>query len=271
MCLKLHRALTLWNGSGRAESFFLDVDEMFRAKVHRGMQLAIKRKQERITTSSAERVLNNLARRGITFEKESLTYDEDDAIGLIGEILLTETAIWLGYEPVFIKWQFSGTSKSRGIDLISRKRKGPRDLILMEAKHLHSGVKGSEKGTCSSQIRTRFVDSLDGFKHERALINLASIIAVVSSARRIQEAAGNSNGSTLDELFDFLLSRLREENYDLETHVFIDAKYCADETLFESVEGIDIPSEVGDHGVSLTLMETGQLESVSEEICERYV
>jgi len=266
---KLHRTFALWSGSGKATSFFVEVDEMLRLKVDQGMQMASRRKQERLTTSSTKMILSNLARRGITVEKESPTYDEEDAVGLIGEILLTETAICLGYEPVFVKWQLSGTSKSRGIDLVSRNRRGSRGPILMEAKHLHSGVKGNERGTCSSQIRVRFVDGLDEFKHERALINLASIIAIVSSARRIQGATCGS-GSGLDEVFNFLLSSLRLENYDLETHVFIDAKYCADETLSESVGSIGIPTEIGNHLVSLTLMQTGQLESVSEEICERY-
>lgn len=269
MSLKLHRTFTLWNGSGKAESFFLDVDEMLRAKVHQGMQMASKRKQERVTTSSAERVLNNLARRGITFEKESLTYDEDDAIGLIGEILLTEIAIWLGYEPVFVKWRVSGTSKSRGIDLVSRKRKGPRDLILMEAKHLHSSVKGKARGTCSSQIRTRFVDGLDEFKHERTLVNLASIIATVSLARRVGGGTASST-SHLDQVFNLLLSKLRSEDYDLEVLVFIDEKYCTDETLAESVGSIGNPTDVGDHSACLTLLQAERLESVTEEICEQY-
>jgi hypothetical protein len=246
------------------------VDEKLRVKVDQGMQIASRRKHERLTTGSTKRILSDLARRGITVEKESPTYDEDDAVGLIGEILLTETAIWLGYEPVFVKWQLSGTSKSRGIDLVSRNRKGGSPgPILMEAKHLHSAVKGNERGTCSSQIRMRFVDGLDEFEHERALINLASIIATVSSARRIHGATRDS-GTDLDEVFNFLLSNLRLENYDLEAHVFIDAKYCADETLSESVGSIGIPTEVGHHHVNLTLMQTGHLESVSEEICERY-
>jgi hypothetical protein len=238
-------------------------------QVDQGIQMASKRKQERLTTSSTKKILSNLARRGITVEKESPTYDEDDAIGLIGEILLTEVAIWLGYEPIFVKWQVSGTSKSRGIDLVSRNRKGSRGLVLMESKHLHSAVKGNERGACFSQIRMRFVDGLDEFRRERALINLASIIANVSRARRIQGAAGDS-ASVLDEVFNVLLSSLRLENYDLETHIFIDAKYCADETLSESVGSISIPTEVGGHRVGLTLTQSEHLESLSEEICERY-
>jgi hypothetical protein len=265
---KLHKSFTLWSGSGGATSFFVEIDGELQAKVHQEMRTASKTKQERLTSSSAAGILNNLARRGITIEKAHSTYDEDDAVGLIGEILLTEIAISLGYEPIFVKWRISGSTKSRGIDLVSR-NKTSRQVILMEAKHLHSSVKGKERGTCSSQIRTRFVDGLDEFEHERTLVNLASIIATVSTARRVEEGT-EGNRLHLDEVFNFLLSSLRLENYDLETQVFIDAKYCADETLSESVGSIGNPTEVGDHRISLTLVQTKHLESVSEEICERY-
>jgi hypothetical protein len=266
---KINRTFTLWNSSGEATSFSVEVDKELRLKLHQGMQMASRTKQERLTTSSTKKILSDLARRGITVGKQSPTYDEDDAVGLIGEILLTETAVWLGYEPVFVKWQLSGTSKSRGIDLVSRNREPSRDLILMEAKHLHSAVIGSERGTCSSQIKMRFVDGLDEFNHERVLINLASIIAAVSSAQRMQRATGGS-GSDLDEVFDFLLSKLRTESYELEIHVLIDAKYCSDQTMSDSVNTIGIPTEVGNHHISLTLMQARHLESVSEEICGRY-
>jgi len=267
---KLHGTLTLWNGSGRARSFLVEIDEMLRTKVHLGIQTASRTKQERLTSSSTSRILNDLSLRGITFEEKTPSYDEDDAVGLIGEILLTEIVTSLGCETVFVKWQVTGTAKSRGIDLVSsRNNNGLRDLVLMEAKHLHSAVKGRERGTCSSIIRTRFADGLDEFKHERTLVNLASIIIGISRARRVARGM-NGDRARLDEVFNLLLSGLSLENYELEVFVFIDAKCCVDETLAESVAGIGTPIEVGDHRASLTLLQTEHLKSVSEEICEHY-
>jgi hypothetical protein len=267
--IKPQKSFTLWNGAGIAKSFFVEIDEL-QDKVDYGMKMARRKKAERLTTSSAKQILRSLAQRGIAIEEETFDYDEDDVIGLIGEILLTEIVVWFGYEPLFVKWRVSGTSKSRGIDLVSRNSKEPQNLILMEAKHLHSGVKGFEKGTCSSAIRMRFVDGLDEFKHEQVLINLASVIATISSARRIQEAAGDSGASGLDALFTFLLSKLSLETYDLEIHVFIDAKYCVDTTLPDSVHSIANPIEVGNHTIHLMILQTDHLEPVSESICEHY-
>jgi len=235
------------------------------------MDTARRLKQERMTSSSVAKVISSIQKRGILIEPTLPTYDIDDTVGLIGEIVAGEICVQQGYELLFVKWMIGGTSKSRGIDIVTRRFERMRsELKLVEAKHLHESIKDAPRGSCSHEIRGRFTDGLDEFEREKTLQNLASIIVKMSSARRIAGGTGVIDPQ-IDEVFQFLRERLGSETYSLEIITSMDAKYYDRNVLAGAVTTIPTPTPLGDHDVCLTLLSIDNCESTTERICEEFV
>ncbi len=262
--------VSVWDGRGTARSFELDMDKRLKSRIYKSMETASKLKQERLTSSSVGKVISSIEKHGTLVGQPLPTYDIDDAVGLMGEMITQEFSKSQGFESLFAKWESGGTSKSRGIDLVVRRFERAWELRLLEAKHLHESVKGIARGACSQKIQRRFADGLDEFEQERTLINLAAIIVKLSGANRVSRAAGTRN-EQLEEVFRFLLSQLVYDRYSLEVVACIDAKYCDEGTLKASVRSVVNPVHVGDHSVCLTLLEIDHSENTTERICEDYV
>jgi len=242
---------------------------MLKSKISQSFDSAIRSKRERLATTTADILLKSLEKRGFALMNPLPLIDEDDIVGLIGEMLVKEIAVQRGFEPVFVKFEATGSSKSRGIDLVVRRFDRTWELTLVEAKHLHQAVKGKSKADSPAEIRKRFNDGLDEFEHERTIANIALIIiALIHAARTARGAAAEVPG--LDAKISFLIGRLMMEDYSLEVATCIDSKYCEQTTLDVATQSILKREEVGPHEVRFCLLKTDGLELYTSEACDEY-
>lgn len=262
--------ILIWKGSGRAQHASFTIDKKFENTLATSITTAAEYKQERTRNQNAEKILKSLSSRGFSVKEELPKYDFDDLVGLIGEMVLEEFVRRNGSELLFAKWKVSGTSKSRGIDLVARKFSKQWTLTLFEAKHLHVAVKGKPKDRCYPEISSRFRNGLAEFEREVTVFNLSNILAKISYSIRHGRALG-SEDTNLTLIRDFLSSRLRNEDYSLEVVTCIDSRYCEDVTLGKSTEHVDRPAGIGSHDTCLTLLEAERLEELSDQIGEEHV
>lgn len=82
----------------------------------------------------------------------SATLDFDDMMGIIGEIV---SEIYhrecLQQDPLYIKWQETGTSKSKGLDLVFHKND---QIYSIECKHPHESLKNPSNDKATVFLRT---------------------------------------------------------------------------------------------------------------------
>jgi len=265
------QSLVLWKGIGTGHYYHIDINGEFRIFVKNQVKEAIHVKQERIVENSRRAVLKSLRERGIEIADQLSGYDENDLIGLIGEIVINDFAVDIGIEPILPKWQYTGTSKSSGIDFVGREKHGDAwELILCEAKHLHGEVR-NEEAECHTLIRAKFRAGIDEFEDEKTKINLANIIIQLGKFIRFGEA-NESNTSTAKEHKDFISSSLKNDQYRVNVVALVDTEYCNETTLEQSVSKISIPLEVGkNHLVLLSLIRGESLEKTTDEVCESFV
>jgi hypothetical protein len=259
----------IWTGSGRAQSFKAEINPELKGRLIQGFNTAIRSRQEKLNSVNAGTLLESLKRRGFVVSSPLPVYDQDDVTGLVGEILTKEVLVMRGFEPLSSKFEASGTSKSRGIDLVMRKFVRRWELRLIEAKHLHKAMKEKATSDSPAEIRRRFSDGLDEFERDRTLVNLALVIIPLVHAARNARSTGASMAD-LESKIDFLISKLKDEDYTLEVAVCIDSKYCENSALDATVSPMLKRDEVGLHEVSLCLLETIGLEFFTTEVCSEY-
>jgi hypothetical protein len=260
---------TIWAGSASALSFRVMIGAELKQKLIDGFDTARRSRQEKLATASADTLLKSIERRGFVVSNPLPVYDPDDVAGLVGEILVREISISRGFEVVFAKFETSGTSKSRGIDLVLRRLTRSSELKLVESKHLHQAVKGKPKGDSPAEIRRRFSDGLDEFERDRTVWNLAHVVIPLITAARNAKTTGIAV-DVLDEKIRLLISKLKNEDYTLEVVACIDSKYCERGTLDAAVQSMVKRDEIGPHEIWLTLLETDGLEPFTLEACRTY-
>ena len=262
----------LWNGVGTGCRFCMSLSSTLKDFVMKQMQEARRIKRERLRNRSVREVIKSLFVRGIEIVEELPGYDVIDVVGLIGEIILEDFVSNSILEPIFPKWRFGGTSKSRGIDLVARKWWGEKwELILYEGKHIHDEARNSKKELCHNLIKSKFKIGLDEFEYEKTKFNLASIVMCLDDLITRGEAI-KSDVSRTKEYRHLISTGLINDRYQVNVVVTIDAKYCDDTTFDRSISKLRNPVEVGeDHHVTLTLLESALLEKATDEVCDNFV
>ena len=265
------RSLTLWQGAGEGNFYDAIMDDEFGKSLKINIEEAIRIKQERQTNRSRIAVINNLSERGLNFVNELSGYDQNDLIGLIGEIVTDDFIINLSLETIFPKWRYTGTSKSRGIDLVARERIGEEwKLMLYEAKHLHDEIRNSAEKLYNNLLRGKFENGIDEFESEKTKLNLAYVKMKLGDFIRLGEATG-TDVDIVKEHWSLISVGLREDRYRINIVVLADDEYCKDETL-QSIFKISNPTmEEGNHFLTLTLIKTIHLEKMTDEMCLAYV
>jgi hypothetical protein len=263
--------MILWGGSGAGHCYQTDANGEFQIWVTNQVKEALRIKQERRKESSRRAVVKSLLERGLDIVDELSGYDENDLVGLIGEIAVNDFIANLGIEPILPKWQYTGTSKSRGIDLVAREKLGNTwELTLYEAKHLHNEVRNTET-ECYTLIRGKFKIGIDEFESEKTQFDLANILIKLGKFIKLGEAIKSDTSST-KEYRDLISSSLKNDGYRLNVVALIDTKYCDKTTFEQSVSQIPSPLEVGkNHLVLLNLIEAESIEKTTDIVCENFV
>ena len=266
------RVLILWGGSGAGHQFRMTVNGEFKKFVTSQIEEARLVKRERRRNSSRSGVIRSLSERGLELVDELPGYDETDVVGLAGEIIVEDFVASLALESIFPKWQYTGTSKSSGIDLVARERSGEDwELVLYEAKHLHNEIRSAGAKLCHNLVRNKFKIGIDEFEIDKTKLNLASIMMKLGDYIRLGKATGSDVNKT-KEYRDLISAGLINDRYRVNVVVLVDAKYCNKSTFQQSVSNILNPLQIGEsHSLTLTLIKSTFLEYVTDEVCNSFV
>jgi hypothetical protein len=266
------QVFTLWEGSGAGHHFRMTISGEFKKFVTNQIEEARLVKREQRRNSSRRAVIRSLFERGLEGVDELPGYDETDMVGLAGEIITEDFVINLALEPIFPKWQYTGTSKSPGIDLVARERSGEGwELVLYEAKHLHNEIRNAGAELCHNLVRNKFKIGIDEFELDNTKLNLASIMMKLGDFIRLGKAT-ESDVARATEYRNLISACLRNDRYRVNVVVLVDAKYCGKSTFRKSVSNISNPLQIGEsHSLTLVLMESIYLEEVTDEVCSNFV
>lgn len=264
--------LDLWDNIGAGYKFYFNITPIIAKDLFFQLDEAQRIKNQKKKENSTIRLFEALAQRGLRFVGKIITIDEDDIVGLIGEIVSEKFAESQGHEIIYPKWKISGSSKSRGIDLVVRTIQNDTwILILYESKHIHKSVKKIRTALTANRIRNRFKEGLNEFEYEKTLLTLARVLIQIRSNIRLLEAMGG-NTDQISEYNSFLSESLVEELYDINVIIFVDIKHCDGNTFQESINKIEKPNYVGrNRRISLILIESDQLEETTNKAREYYV
>jgi hypothetical protein len=225
---------------------------------------ARKRREETFSNLSASYVLKSIkSQYGIDLARRS--FDRDDVVGLVGEILIEELLRSPQVKNVIAKWRTTGTSKSGGIDLVCRVASDHAAdvLLLCESKHVHSEARHNGMPLV---LADRIRRGLDEFQKEKVLLNLTNIIL------RIDRSVGTDLSIAMSPdakrmLMSFIRSHLVDENYDLLVAVFADDQFFDSKLAQDTTKRIHEPMSLGVHTVSLAVVTSENLESETKRLC----
>jgi hypothetical protein len=132
------REVGVWNGAAQLVHIVFDTKSFF-SELPVTLKEALRVRQSRLENKSVDALIAALRSRGIDIEKEKP--DRNDVVGLIGEIITAKYSERDGCRIVYAKWKVGGTSKSKGLDLISAFGEGAAaTFTVLEAKHLPGAV-----------------------------------------------------------------------------------------------------------------------------------
>ena len=256
----------LWAGLGKAKYFRVSFTEEFQALLKKSMAEATQIYQERRATKTRKGLLKIIESCGLGDQSQARIDDRDDVIGIIGEIIVQHFVETRKLEVLWPKWRVGGTSKSPGVDLVTRvRRSSDWDLRLLESKHLHEETRSQPHEACCASIKDKLKDGLEEFDEFKTRINLTGILIQMSVTIR-RGKAGQSNMDRIEQSHDFISSKLAQNDYSSEIVAALDSKYCISSTLSRSTKDLQLPSTVGTHTVNITVMACDSLEKVTDEI-----
>jgi hypothetical protein len=257
----------IWLGMGKARHLRMPLTDKFQQALKGSMMEATGVYRERHASLTRKTLIANLHSSGLPATTQSRLVDRNDSIGLIGEIITEHLSTARKHEILWAKWKVGGTSKSPGIDLLTKIHRGSQsNLRLIESKHIHDEIKGKAPSQCTSSIKGRLIDGLEEFDQDKTRLNLAGILMKMSKIIRYLKAA-NSSATIIEQSHDFVNSSLLQDEYSSEVVTSVDSKYCTNSTLSPSVKDLQLPSSVGKHTMNLTILACDSLEATTDEIC----
>src|SRR6266566_487567 len=252
--IKEQSSLDLWLGIGKARHFHCSIGSGFQNTLKHSMDEAAQIRQERRVSKTRKSLLESLRTAGISASSQTGLKDRADDIGLVGEIMVEHASTSRKYEILWPKWKVGGTSKSPGIDLVTKvPRTAGSELRLVESKHLHDEVKGKTHDACDAAIKERFKDGLEEFDQDKTTLNIAGVAAQMGATIRKGRAAG-ANVVIIERSRDFVSSKLAQEEYAAEVVACLDSQYCTSASLSKSTMQLQLPNSVGRHSMNLALL-----------------
>ncbi|NWG36687.1 hypothetical protein [Nitrososphaera sp.] len=229
------------------------------------------KKRERKANIHRTRVIRNIGARGIKLSEkiEDVYLDYNDVKGLIGEILLEDMALSNGHVPVFIKWRKSGSSHSKGLDLIvTMENAGRRQLLVAESKHVHSEIKSAM--IKHQVIMDKCTEALEQSDLDHVLTSLSRVIADFAENMNSYEATGG-DVSELHDKYLFLKESLEQCSYQLEISVFSDGKYCTTDVFNRCMAGLPAPLPEYGQNIKIHIVGVNNLEVITRSMCGKFV
>ena len=257
----------IWLGMGKARHLHVSLTEKLQLGLKDSMAEAASIYRERRASVTRKTLIANLNSFGLPATTQTKLVDRNDSIGLIGEIIAEHMSTARKHETLWAKWKVGGTSKSPGIDLLTKFHRGSEsNLRLIESKHIHDEIKGKHPSMCAASIKGRLSDGLEEFDQDKTRLNLAGILIKMSKMIRYLRAA-NSSTTTIEQSHDFVNSSLLQDEYSSEVVTSLDSKYCTKSTLSPCVKDLQLPSSVGKHTMNLTILACDSLEAITDKIC----
>jgi hypothetical protein len=256
----------LWRPN--CEGYLFGHNSDIRGTLCQSLKEAQERRQETFSAMSGSSALKRIkAEYGIDLRLQPL--DSQDVVGLIGEILAESLVKHPDVKDTFVKWKTTGTSKSRGIDIVCRVEtlESSESLLLLESKHVHKETE--RDSSLPSILSDKFRRGLDEFKEESVLLNLARLIVKLDQSIAVDRSV-NIDPAQKERLKESIKNHLHDEDYDVLVVVFVDARFSDEKLSEKATANVKEPVSAGLRAVSLALAVIRNLGSDTDRMCKSY-
>ena len=234
-----------------------DLEEIIRDSIRKARSIKKQKSLEKNTSQILSYLQDTIP---VTNFSDALDYD--DMMGLIGEIVSElHHKQCLRHDPVYVKWRDTGTSKSRGLDLVFHKN---NRLISIECKHPHESLRNHTNNALTILSRTinRGFDRHDDY---RTTEFIAKLHARYSKTKRLLDG-DHSDTTELTNKMNLLRKLIKKNDLIEEVelvadkihHAFDISKDLSDKIKFDKISETSKQS-----GVNLLLLE--DIQEISEE------
>lgn len=185
---------------------------------------ALATKSTKIIEKNSSFLLNYLQKNTLPIEYFSSSFDIDDLMGIIGEIV---SEIYhkqcLNEDPIYVKWKATGTSKSKGLDLIFHKNE---KLYSIECKHPHESLANQNNDKSRIILRT-INDGLNTHDDIRTKEFMVLLFRKYFEQKRLLTGS-KLNTSAIDTRIQLIRSLLRKNDIIEEINLVADKIYEKD-------------------------------------------
>jgi len=260
-------AQKLW-GTCRGYLFEWRSETVLGRMLRRSVKQAQKIRRDSLSNTNAVRILEVIkSDYGVSLGR-SFLHDTHDLIGLIGEILIENLFQNSSVTATIVKWKITGTSKSRGIDIMCRVASGrpPDTLLLVESKHVHEEAKGTNV-LAPSILAEKLKRGLSEFEEEKTLLDLANTVAKLDRSIAIDRSI-SSDPQEKQSLREFIADCLRDQVYSVAVVASIDDRFHDIVLARNATCLVQEPSWAARHAISFALVTFHRLEQETDKLCE---
>ena len=235
-----------------------DLEEIIRDSIRKARRI----KKQKSLEKNKSQILSDL-RDIIPVTNFSDALDYDDMMGIIGEIVSEiHHKLCLGHNPVYVKWRDTGTSKSRGLDLLFHKN---NRLISIECKHPHESLRNPANNalTILSKTANQGFVRHDDHRTEEFIVKL---YARCLENTRFSDGT-HSDTTELDNKINLLRKLMQENDWVEEVELVADKiHYTCDisKDLSDKIKFDKIIETSKQPGVNLLLLE--DIQETSEGV-----
>ena len=259
----------LW-GTCRGYLFDWRSETVLGRMLRRSVKQAQKIRRDSLSNTNAVRILEVIkSDYGVSLGR-SFLHDTRDLIGLIGEILVENLFQNSSVTATIVKWKITGTSKSKGIDLMCRvaSERPPDTLLLVESKHVHEEAKGTNV-LAPSILAEKLKRGLSEFEEEKTLLDLANTVAKLDRSIAIDRSI-SSDPQEKRVLREFIADRLSDQAYSVAIVVSIDNRFSDVALARNAARLVQEPSWIVKRTISFAVVTFHRLEQETDKLCERF-
>lgn len=228
---------------------------------------ALSIKKQKIEEKNSSYYIEYLQSNDIPIVQYSSKLDYDDMMGLIGEIIseLHHTHC-TKKEPLYIKWRETGTSKSKGLDLVFHENDR---VYSIECKHPHESLMKIENKKLTSVVKT-INDGLVTHTDERTLEFLARLLKRYLQEKRFL-VGSKMNITDVDSKIKIIENLIEKNNFVSEINIVSDKKYENDLEKNNLDTNLDFKKyEFISQSIIVLLILLENIEKISEEMFTKH-
>jgi hypothetical protein len=270
--VRKNSSTAIWHRRGNAIHTSINFTAKSSADLDRSLKEAQRIKQDRIGNAARKKIIKNIHKRAIVIvDKLEDTYlDSNDVTGLIGEMMLEDMSSFHNQISICPKWRKTGSSKSKGLDLICSNDLGSlQRVVVKESKHLHDEISNSASQNYVV-IKSKCVEAIEQSDVNHVLCSLTDVITRFGDNLTFL-AATHQDTTTTKKSYDLLENALRECNFELWIAVFVDDKYCTSSDFSNCMNNLDEPSAEYGNFLSVEIIVTNMLEDATKDLCIKFV